>query len=99
MKVDICEAIQNRRVLRFDYDGGERTVEPYVLGTTRAGVELLRAYQTSGFSQSGQSQGWKLFRTSEIGDIRLAGDTFQSRRDYRGTEPTIINIDCQVEES
>ena len=63
----LCDAIREMKAIRFHYDGGYRTVEPHCHGASDDGEELLRGYQTGGFSQSDQSQGWKLFKVDEPG--------------------------------
>jgi hypothetical protein len=39
----ICEAIQRRLLLEFDYGGLHRVVQPYAHGRSTAGREVLRA--------------------------------------------------------
>ena len=50
----VCQAIAQRKVIRFHYDGGTRDIEPHVHGVGKDGGELLRGYQVSGFSRSGR---------------------------------------------
>lgn len=64
MNAGICAAIRSRAVLQFSYDGGIRTVEPHCHGISRADNEVLRAWQTGGYSESGEPVGWKLFEVS-----------------------------------
>jgi hypothetical protein len=73
----ICEAIRERRVIRFFYGGGYRLVEPHCYGVSRDGKELLRGYQISGHSESGQSEGWKLFRLDGMSDLSVTDDSFE----------------------
>ena len=47
----LAQAIEERRVVTFTYDGFLRVVEPFLLGTTTAGRPALRAYQTAGQAQ------------------------------------------------
>lgn len=49
----LAQAIEERRVVTFTYDGFLHVVEPFLLGTTTAGRSALRAYQTAGGSRSG----------------------------------------------
>lgn len=62
----ICDAIEAKAVVEFDYDGGTRTVEPYCFGVSNADHLLLRGYQIEGFSASGEASGWKLFEVAKI---------------------------------
>ena len=38
----ICDAIRNRCVLKFTYDGHPRIVEPHAYGLSRARNEVMR---------------------------------------------------------
>jgi len=62
----IAAAIQGKRCLRINYDPGDRLIEPHTLGRGSDGQLLLRAYQVSGASNSGEHEHWKLFRVDRI---------------------------------
>src|SRR3569623_3550187 len=64
--MDIRAAIENRQLLRFNYRGHVRTVEPHIYGIDGKGHYALRGYQVGGGSESGQSVGWKLFHVDDI---------------------------------
>src|SRR3569623_2109559 len=64
--MDIRAAIENRQLLRFNYRGHERTVEPHIYGMDGKGHYALSGYQVGGGSESGQSVGWKLFHVDDI---------------------------------
>ena len=85
MNPTICFAIKSQRVIRISYDGGLRTVEPYCHGVSIAGFDLLRAYQTSGYSASRQSIEWKLIYVNQIQSLALTEVLFSGRR--RGYNP------------
>ena len=80
MNPEICEAIKLKRIIRFNYSGGLRTVEPFCHGVSTAGNEVLRGYQTSGDSESGDPVGWKLFRVSEISNLTITNELFSGTR-------------------
>ena len=61
----LCKAIRERRIVRFHYEGGNRTVEPYAYGTTASGNECLAGYQTGGYSTGGEPSGWLLYEVSK----------------------------------
>ena len=77
----LAQAIEERRVVTFTYDGFLRVVEPFLLGTTTAGRPALRAYQTGGGSQSGRVPGWHLFSLDKIVGITMTPTTFSGVRD------------------
>lgn len=94
MNSEISSAIKNKQVISFQYDGGQRTAEPHYYGTGSAGQELLRAYQTSGASSSGNSEGWKLFKVDGMTSIEVTSNQFTSARSgYNSTsDKQIINL-------
>ena len=97
MNSNICEAIKLKRKIQFYYEGGTRTVEPYCYGINAKGNEVLRAYQTSGYSQSGNPGGWRLFITAKINSLILLNDGFDGNRsEYNPYEKQMTRIYCNV---
>lgn len=78
---DIADAIRKRQVLKLWYDGGERIVEPHRVGYGSNGNAKLSCYQTSGFSRSGNHEGWKPFLLAKIRNCEPTGDSFEGVRD------------------
>lgn len=74
--MSICNAINNKNTLSFTYDGYSRIVEPHTYGVDGKGHEALRAYQTSGGSES-HELGWKLFHVNEIHGLVVLKTNFQ----------------------
>ena len=84
-------------MVRFYYNGGLRTVEPHCHGTSSAGNEVLRGYQTSGYSESGNPVGWKLFEVAKITGLASTGATFTSNRpDYNLNDRGMVSVHCHV---
>lgn len=77
----ICQAIKERRLLSFTYDGHHRVVEPHCLGISTAGNSALRCYQTKGSSASGKVPAWHLMTTNKIVDLTLLDSVFAEPRD------------------
>ncbi len=96
MNQTICSAIRSKQTIRFDYNGGFRTVEPFCYGVTAAGSDVLRGYQTGGHSESGNPVGWKLFRVSEISGLIITGEYFDVRPRYNPDDPAMIIIYCHI---
>ena len=97
MNPTICQAINEQRLLRLYYDPGLRTVEPHAHGESRGGNDLLRAFQTSGASASGEHVNWKLFRLDRITSLELLEETFPgSRPEYRRNDKAMALIYCQL---
>jgi hypothetical protein len=72
----IITAIRKQLVLKFVYNGEERIVEPQTYGLSTAGKEILRAYQKSGGSTSGQAQIAKLFDVAKISKLQSTNERF-----------------------
>ena len=98
LKSIICEAIEGRKYLKFVYEGGERIVEPYLLGIDKKGKMKLSGYQIEGYSKSGQPEGWKLFRVYDIECLQLLDKTFEKvRKDYNPEGyPYISEVVCRI---
>jgi predicted DNA-binding transcriptional regulator YafY len=94
----IVEAIQNHRLMRLNYDPGERTIEPHAYGEGKDGQELLRAFQVSGASASGEHVNWKLFRVDRINGLALLENTFPGPRpEYKRDDKAMKRrIYCQL---
>lgn len=84
----ISDAIRHRRRLILDYYPGCRIIEPHTLGISREGNHLLRAYQVSGVSDSGEHAQWKLFRLDKVRAANDNGESFVGpRQGYRRGDP------------
>ena len=107
---NIIDAIKKRHRLIITYDDevhhkvGKRYIEPYVLGTTKAGNKAVRAFQYNGDTWRGVPK-WKLFRLDRIKSIKDANITFYDEPSKEGwTEKlyndegdnSLIDIDYQV---
>lgn len=86
--------ITQMKEIQFYYDGGLRIVEPHAYGFDKNGKAKLRGYQISGYSESGESEGWKLFSVMEISSLKLLERQFnQPRHGYnRSGDKAIPNI-------
>lgn len=78
-RMEVERAIVNHDRIRINYLGdetikaGERDIEPYVLGLSKAGNPILRAYQYRGVTDTEQP-GWKTFRLDKIRDWNEIND-------------------------
>lgn len=97
MNHDICDAITALPVVEFMYRGLPRIVEPFCHGISRAGNEVLRAYQVGGASESGNPVGWKLYEVSQMSGLRRTGATFRpGRPGYNPNDSQMTSIHCRV---
>lgn len=93
----ICQAIRDRIVLRFEYDGGARTVEPHALGVSTAGNEVLSGYQRGGFSRSEAPTGWRLFDVGRMSGLRAGSEKFPGPRPgYNPADSSIATVHCHL---
>ena len=95
----ICKAIKEMRRLKINYKGeGWRIIEPHCFGYDKRGCKKLRAYQVSGYSESGKSEGWKLFNVDEIEEIEILDEHFDEPRPKYNPygDKHIPNIICKI---
>lgn len=92
----ICTAINGRLLLELQYSGYSRLVEPYVLGRDSKGQLLLRCYQVSGGSVSGESEGWKLLKASEAHRVHSSDRGFAPRAAYHADDSAMQSVVCRV---
>lgn len=89
----ICNAIDNKEVLEFCYHGENRVIEPFCYGVSTSGNEVLRAFQISGYSDSGKSFGWKMFKVNEMKYIHDKGLKFNGKREhYNPNDKNMVEI-------
>jgi hypothetical protein len=78
-RTEVERSIANHDRIRIYYEGdetetpGERFIEPYVLGISKAGNPILRAYQYAGVTDTEQP-GWKTFLLDKIRDWDEVGE-------------------------
>ena len=76
MKTKIVNAILNREYVSLVYGGLLRVVQPAAIGVSRAGKEVLRAYQIQGGHLT-PGHDWDLFDLSKITALTSTGQHFQ----------------------
>lgn len=96
MNQTISEAIQKKQVLELRYHGYSRVVEPHAYGRDKSGDEILRCYQTSGGSESGECAGWKLLKIGEAFSLHIVRECFTPRNEYRRNDKVMEFIFCQL---
>ena len=97
MNRSICEAVRVKAVVRFSYGGVLRSVEPHCHGISSAGSEVLRGYQTGGYSGAGNPVGWRLFEVAKISGFGQSGQMFSSARPaYNPYDRGMVSVHCHV---
>ena len=77
----IIEAIENCKLIEFNYKDKVRIVEPYTFGVSSTGKDVLSAFQVEGGSSSSDDLGWRLFSIGKINNLRVSDISFQAIRD------------------
>ncbi len=94
----ICQAIQRRRQLIFDYKGLRRVVAPYCYGISTRDIEVLRAVQVGGASSSGGYGFGKLWTVSEMSRVELAQEQFTPNDPlYNPNDSAMKQVICRVD--
>lgn len=97
MNSEIIEAINNRKLLEFTYDGCHRIVEPHTYGVSTADNEVLSAYQIDGQCNKGKVPDWKLFKIDKIESLIVLDDCFENERSgYRRGDKRMKLIICEL---
>jgi hypothetical protein len=94
----ICDAIRKHLLLEFRYRGLPRVVEPYVHGVSTRGVEVLRAVQVGGSSNSGGFGYGKLWTVADITALRVTTESFPADDpNYDPNDSGMQRIHCRIE--
>ena len=96
MNSELLDAINIKKVVELRYHGYARTVEPHAYGRDKNGDEILRCFQVSGGSESGERTGWKLLKVDEVYSIHLERATFRTRDGYRQNDKAMVHIFRQL---
>jgi hypothetical protein len=97
MNRQIYRAINSKFILRFWYNGGTRTVEPFCYGVDAEGKEVLRGYQIRGYNEFGRSQEWRLFKVEKVMSLEVTNRHFTGERPrYSPEDPDMETIFCRI---
>jgi hypothetical protein len=97
LHVIACQALRSGKCLSVEYHGFARVVEVHVVGKTRDGDWTMRAWQTSGGSQSNEPVGWKMMKLDEVTSPKITAKRSQAPRpDYNPDDPAIVDAVCKV---
>ena len=92
-----CAALKSGHCLEIRYDGFIRIVEVHAVGYTKEGNPIMRVWQISGGSGSGEPSGWKLLRLDETLGLGPIGEPSAApRQGYRQGDKVMSRIVCQL---
>lgn len=95
----ICKAINNMKRVKIKYrQKGKKIIEPHAFGYDINNQQKLSAFQVSGYSQSGENTGWKLFIVDHISEFEILDESFyQPRKGYNPSgDKLILHIVCKL---
>lgn len=92
-----CETLRKGQCLALRYHGFARVVEVHVVGRTREGAEIMRVWQVSGGSESGEPVGWKMMMLDAVSAPQVTTQRSQAPRPgYNPEDPVITDVVCKV---
>jgi hypothetical protein len=93
----ICEAITTKQLLRFNYSGYARVVEPHLLGYDKAMHDVLCAYLVGGFTKSQQANRRRMYLTAEMSSVQILNETFPGpRKGYNPNDNRMVRVYCRL---
>jgi hypothetical protein len=96
--MDLCSAIQNRKLVSFYYKGHQRVLVPGAYGRHKSTRnELLRAYQVRGGRNKGEVPGWGMYKLSDIRGFQILDETIgQIPPGYKHGDSHLSPIYCEL---
>ena len=88
----LVRAVLEHRTVTLVYEGLRRVVEPHLIGIHEAGEPMVAAFQTGGFSHSGDLPGWRTFMTMKVESVDLREETFTPRSDCERMAEGMVEI-------
>lgn len=96
-KSRVCSAIQSRRVIKFQYRGQPRIVEPHKVGQTTRGNDALDGFQSGGRGNDVNPPDWGQFLLPKISGLTVTDQTFDGPRPkYSPTDERWIRVYCRL---
>lgn len=93
----VCRAIQGHNVVRVNYEGHNRIIEPHLVGEKTNGSIVLSAWQIGGYSESGSQPPWRNYTLQKINNFVITTETFtNSRQGYNPNDRTMKRIICRI---
>lgn len=83
MDLIIRKAINEKKLLDYNYDGHHRIVEPHVYGR-KDGEDSILVFQLRGQSSSGGLPNWRRMNLKGITNMTMLDETFPGRRPVSG---------------
>jgi predicted DNA-binding transcriptional regulator YafY len=95
----ICNAIAEKKIIQFRYDGYTRIVEPFCCGINTKDNYVLRSFQIGGHSST-KKNGWKMFDLADISKLEILDDRFEgNRKGYNPKDSAMVKFFCHIPKS
>jgi hypothetical protein len=93
----LCQAIADKYIVQFKYDGRTRIVEPFCCGLSTADNFVLRGFQIRGTDKKTKPLCWRLYELSEMSQLNATRHGFKGKReDYNPEDSAMIKIFCCI---
>ena len=86
------EAIEKQKRIELIYEKSVRIVEPYLVGVNEKNNVSLRAFQTGGYSSSGNLPAWRLFLIDKIERVEILDEKFEINSMYNPEDSKMTQI-------
>jgi hypothetical protein len=96
----ICDAIRNKRLIEFHYEGHLRIVEPQILGKNKTGNMILSAWQVGGHTESGSRLPWRDYQIVKFSKLKVLEEKFDGPRPgyVKGGGKKFMRVFCELAE-
>ncbi|HEY0946751.1 MAG TPA: WYL domain-containing protein [Opitutaceae bacterium] len=97
----LVQAVTQRRVVTFNYDGRRRVVEPHAYGRSRKGHNLLRGFDVEAAAveagRAKKASGWALYSVDKMANVEVTERTFaEPRPGYRRGDRKMRRIHVEL---
>lgn len=92
----LCQAIAEKYLVQFKYDGRLRIVEPFACGLSSANNHVLRGFQIRGTDKT-KPLCWRLYELAEISQLNITKHNFKgNRKEYNPYDAAMTEIFCRI---
>ena len=89
------EAILAEQQVVCRYDGRLRELCPHIIGTNKAGEDVVLAWQFAGES-SGPLPQWRCLKLVNVQDARARDGRWHAGGSHKTTQKCVVNIDLDI---
>ena len=88
-------AILGERQVVCSYEGRHRELCPHIIGTNKAGEDVVLAWQFAGES-SGPLPQWRCLRLTEVKEAQMRDGRWYAGRSHTTTQSCVSEIDLDI---